>query len=82
MEAWQPHEVEDYRQVKSEYLDELYAARDILTTDPEERARYLTEDVLDLNAGDRKACEVIAADRGRPFALNQLEELAIKSQKE
>ena len=39
MEAWQPHEVEDYRQVKSEYLDELYAARDILTTDPEERAR-------------------------------------------
>ena len=66
--------------MESEFLDGIYAKAEIPASNPEERSRYLAEDVLDLSMLDHDLVMRTAAKDGRHVALNVLEELAIQSQ--
>ena len=75
--VWSEEEIEIYRQVSSPKLDDIYAQVGIHPTNPEERARYLAEDVLGLGMTDHDLVMRTAKQDGRPAALNLLEEWAV-----
>jgi len=75
---WTDEEKADYLEVKDERLGSLYATVRIPVTEPEARARYLSETLLDLGSTDADAIMSIASGKGRPAALQALERIAIE----
>jgi len=79
---WDEDEIKNYRQVDYAPLQELYASMGIPKTDPERRAEFLTEDVIDLTHADQDAIMLTAASLGNDIGLNGLEQMAIALHKE
>jgi len=75
--AWTQEEIENYRQVDNSQLTLLYANAGVLRKNPEEKARYLAEDFLELIMTDHGFVMKEASEEGRAAALNMLEEMAI-----
>ena len=75
--VWTTEEIKGYRQVENKGLDGIYAKANIPSSNPEERARYLAEEVLDLKMIDHEIIMKTAAEDGRPESLNMLERWAI-----
>jgi len=76
--VWTSEEIKTYAQVGSAFLDGVYAADGKTPDDPEERARYLAEEVLGgLTMTDDELLMRVAADEGRPAALNLLEGMVL-----
>ena len=76
--VWTEEEIGNYRQLEDPTLDSIYEkAR--LSNNPEDRAKYLAEEVLDLTMTDHDLIMRTAAQEGRPAALNLLERIAIES---
>ena len=75
--VWTTEEIQSYRQIESKELDGIYAKVNIPSSNPEERARYLAEEVLDLKMIDHEIIMKTAAEDGRPESLNMLERWAI-----
>ncbi len=77
---WEPKEIAAYEQRQSPVLSALYAsihdARRLDLTKPEARAEFLAN-YIDLTATDQDVLMGIAATRGRHYALNVLEDMAI-----
>lgn len=74
---WTQEEVRGYRQIPSSTLDGLYAREGILASDPQRRAEYLAEEVLNLGMIDHDVVMRTAHEKGRAKALNLLEEMAL-----
>ncbi len=70
---WTDQEIQKYREIRSMDLGPLYAAAGIDRSHPEERAKYLAEEVLKLTMSDQDALMSIAKDRGKAEALRELE---------
>ncbi|MAG02484.1 hypothetical protein CMI42_04045 [Candidatus Pacearchaeota archaeon] len=80
--TWSNAEISDYKQLGDPILYDLYAKAGIPKTKPEERARFLGEDVLGdgLTMTDHDLISRKAAKDGKPAALNLSEEIAISTQ--
>ena len=77
MALWTKEEIEGFQQVLNEGLSHLYKETGIPADDPERRARYLAEEILDLTMVDHEVVMRKAKSEGRPAALNLLEEMAV-----
>ena len=77
--AWTDEEITAYQQINSLILDNYYSEACISKNNPEERAKYLAENILNLNMTDHDIIMRTAAKTGKPKALNLLEELVIKN---
>ncbi len=75
--TWSEKEVLAYEPVNNHLLDGVYSDSGIPPTNPEERTRYLAEEVLELGRTDYDLIMRTAKEEGRHVALNLLEEMAI-----
>jgi len=71
--AWTEQEIKEYGKIRMRELGPLYATAGININNPEERARYLAEDVLKLTMTDQDIIMSIAKERGKAQALKELE---------
>lgn len=77
MALWTKEEIEGYQQVVNESLSRLYALAGIPVSDPERRAEYLCEEVLNLTKIDHEVVMRKAKSEGRLAALTLAEEMVV-----
>ncbi len=84
--VWSPEEIAAYQPLDDSRLVALYASaygntgdEVIPATNPEGRAFYLSEVILDLTAIDHEVIMRTAAKEGRPAAMSLLEQMALNS---
>ncbi|MBI4152984.1 hypothetical protein HY497_00540 [Candidatus Woesearchaeota archaeon] len=82
MSPWTQAEVAAYQPRQSSYLMELYAIANLPPTDPEGRAWFLAEDVLNLTMTDHLLVMREAAQNGKHIGLGLLEDWAIGAREE
>jgi hypothetical protein len=75
--AWTEDEKKSYEQLSSRRLDSLYKNANIPRTEPEKRAQYLMERVLELTTKDQDLINQIVVNEGRDRALNILEQMVL-----
>jgi hypothetical protein len=76
---WSEDEIAEYRTVMrtNSYLQATYMMAEIPPNNPEERARFLDEDVLKLTMTDHDLIMRISHDKGRVAGLIRLEDMFI-----
>ncbi len=82
MGVWTEPDVANYRQIEDPALSSLYEQAGLAEAGPEERARYLVEEFLNLTMTDDSAIMRMAAVQGLPKAMNALEQLALAAAEE
>jgi len=75
--AWTQEEIDEYAMLRKHELGPLYAAAKIPTNEPEKRARYLAEDVLNLTATDHDVIMTMATSQGKAKSLVMLESMVL-----
>ncbi|MBU2052713.1 MAG: hypothetical protein KJ721_00550 [Nanoarchaeota archaeon] len=75
--VWTQKEIEGYAPRDNAKLKQLYSDKGLFTEDPESIAKFLAEDYLLLTMTDHDLIMRIASKKGRAYALNILEEMAI-----
>lgn len=78
---WKTEEIAQYKPRDNVQLKKMYENRGIPKTNPEERARFLAEEVLGLTQTDHDSVMRTAKEKGRAEALNYLEDMFIISYK-
>ncbi|HLD15572.1 MAG TPA: hypothetical protein VJB94_03255 [Candidatus Nanoarchaeia archaeon] len=77
---WTKEEIGSYTPIESKKLVELYEGLGINKYDPEKRAEFLAEK-LQLTMTDHDVIMRTAAEKGKPAALNLLEEMVLAEPK-
>ncbi|NQU78973.1 hypothetical protein HQ545_04355 [Candidatus Woesearchaeota archaeon] len=75
--VWTQEETEIYGQIPSPKLDRIYGEAGIPESQPEQRAKYLAEHVLNMGMTDHDLIMRTAKKQGRHVALNMLEKMVI-----
>ena len=75
--VWTENEIRAYQPRENEKLVELYSKNNLSTEYPESIAKFLAEDYLGLTMTDYDLVMRKATNKGRPVALNFLEDMAI-----
>lgn len=75
--VWTDSEIREYKPRMYERVQEIYEIAGIPTSNPEERAKYLAEEVLQLTMLDHEALMRKAHKEGRAATLNLLEDMAV-----
>jgi hypothetical protein len=79
---WTLKEIQEYAPRQYQPLLELYEKAGLKDALPDSRAEYLAERVLNLTMADHDFLLSTAAQKGRPAAMNLLEDLVIAHHKE
>lgn len=75
--VWTDDEIAAYKPLDYPPLNFLYQNWEISRYNPEERARFLAEDVLNLGMTDHDLLMRVAAESGKAEALRLLEEMVV-----
>lgn len=74
---WTNQEIEAYRPRPYDPLLRLYEQRSLPVTDPEARAKFLAEEVLQLTMTDHDVVMRLAQTKGKIIALHSLEDMVV-----